>query len=150
MKLLTNISVTSSVLGITDSQNLSLPNISQHLTLSAFLNSLLTQGTTHLLVGLVFCFLPGLPFFRLCLKFFKLCSGLFYLTLPDARWLQPPLLLVSRSVVSGPSCRSESIVSCALDIAVWLSHKFLKLNMYKIESLLFPDSFTLLLFLLYP
>ena len=37
MKLLTNKPVTSSVLGITDSQHFSLSNTSQHLTLSAFL-----------------------------------------------------------------------------------------------------------------
>ena len=43
-KLLTNISVNPSVLGITDCQHFSLPNTSQHLTLSAFLKFSLDPG----------------------------------------------------------------------------------------------------------
>ena len=35
----------------------------------------------------------------------------------------------------------NSVVSCALDITVWLSHKFLKLNMYKIEFIIVPWQF---------
>lgn len=35
----------------------------------------------------------------------------------------------------------NSVVSYALDITVWLSHKFLKLNMYKIEFIIVPWQF---------
>ena len=104
-KLLTNIPVNRSVLGITDNTLACLTLLSIWSCLHSW-NSPLTQGTTHLFVGLVFCFLPGLPFFLLYLKycnFLELCPGSFYLilhiSLPDARWLQPFLPLAYDSQI---------------------------------------------------